>query len=425
LTGLSHITIRRFAGLTGVRGNRNLAGWIFGFALCAVPVSIALTEILLGGALAVRIHGLARSPVKVPVPRAFWFWVIWSGLEILSWLQSPEIRAGWGEIRHLLLLGSLFLLFPTLQKASDRVAVWRGILAAATLSSLFLIGKFLLRLAQHWGRLGASADPVVYLRNGGLLNHWMIYATVEILVFAALLEFGYWYPEQRRWWLPALAVNGLAIVLSLTRMLWICCLAILALNLIRRRSRFIWALPLLPIALFLLAPGVVRSRVTDSVRPDYYSNAERFQMLRVGWKMVADHPMTGVGPGRVEKLYTSYLSAVDPVPAYHGHLHNNIVELAAEFGLPVLLAAMLFVTVLFRDLLAQCRCAMDRDESFLCNTALLALAGFLLSGMFDYTYGHSLGLILLSFIVLTPLIPERENVEVKEMSCPGAEKRIR
>jgi O-antigen ligase len=160
-----------------------------------------------------------------------------------------------------------------------------------------------------------------------------------------------------------------------------------------------------PCVLFFVSPGAVRSRVIDSMRPDYYSNAERVQMLRVGWKMIGQHPFTGVGPGRIGELYTKYLSASDPVPAYYGHLHNNVVQLTAEFGLPVTIAALVFLVVLFHDLLALCRLAVDREQQFLCRTSLLALTGFTVAGFFDYTYGHSLGLILLCFAVLSPLTP--------------------
>jgi O-antigen ligase len=110
-----------------------------------------------------------------------------------------------------------------------------------------------------------------------------------------------------------------------------------------------------------------------------------------------------VGPGRVDELYRSYLSPGDAVPAYHGHLHNNLVQLAAEFGLPATCAALVFVSVLFYDLRRSCKGLLDRGHEFLCNTAVLGLIGFLVAGMCDYTYGHSLALILLSFVVLTPL----------------------
>jgi O-antigen ligase len=159
----------------------------------------------------------------------------------------------------------------------------------------------------------------------------------------------------------------------------------------------------MPVLAFVIAPQPVRYRAIESFQPDYYSNAERVQMLRVGWRMIREQPLFGVGPGRVDKLYTSYLAPGEPVPAYHGHLHNDAVHLAAQFGLPVLGASILFLAMLARDLLRAYQRASDRESRFLCSTALLGMAGFLLAGLTDYTYGHSLGLILFSFVSLAPL----------------------
>lgn len=380
---------------------REVDGFLFGLAVCAVPLSIAVAELLLASAILFRVIALVRRRAKLYVPRVFWFWLAWAALEIAIWLDTSSAPAGRGEMRHLLLIAALFLMVPTLNRVGDRLAAWYGIALAASLSSIVLIGTFAWKLVFYRGTL----PPIIYLRSGGLLHHWMVYSTVEVLVLAGLLELWHFFPEHHGWLSPVMVINGVAILLSLTRMLWICSLLLLAMHQVWRRSRWVWAVPAVPCLLFFVSPGAVRSRVMDSMRPDYYSNAERVQMLRVGWKMIRQNPLTGVGAGRIDELYTKYLSPSDPVPAYHGHLHNNLVQLAAEFGLPVTIAALFFVVVLFRDLRARCRLAIDREQQFLCRTSLLGLMGFAVAGLFDYTYGHSLGLILLFFVVLSPLTP--------------------
>jgi O-antigen ligase len=125
--------------------------------------------------------------------------------------------------------------------------------------------------------------------------------------------------------------------------------------------------------------------------------------------MIRQHPLEGVGPGRVEQLYPQYLRAGEPLPAYHGHLHNNVVQIAAQSGIPATAAAMLFAISLAWELWKRQRGASARSETFLCRAALLGLAGFTAAGMLDYTFGHSLGLILLCFATLTPLTPARES----------------
>jgi len=346
---------------------------------------------------------IGQRQATVRVPRVFWFWIVWAVLELIACALSPAPKAAWSEIRHLLLLAGLFFVMPSLDQPLLATAVWKGIFLTASLGSLFLIGDFIARWLYYRRELSVSADPALYLRSGGLLNNWMVYASVEVLVFAGLLAFSSSYPEQRRLWAPLLAVNGVAALFTLTRILWLCCFLLAAAQLIRRRSRWFWILPLLPFVIFLSAPAPIRSRLTQAMRPSYYSNAERLQMLKVGWKMVRDHPILGVGAGRVEQLYRSYLTSSDPVPAYYRHLHNNVAELTAEFGLPVTAAALVFVIALFAELRRRWKAAIRREDYFLCQTAILALCGFLVTGMVDYTYGHSLALILLAFAVLMPL----------------------
>ncbi|MGH9452908.1 MAG: O-antigen ligase family protein [Terriglobia bacterium] len=385
--------------------NRQFDGLALAVGLTFVPISIAVTETFLAVALLLRLMNVARHRASLRVPRIFWIWLIWVGMQLLSWSASPEPRAGWGEIRHSLLIGALFLIVPALQGAGQHVAVWQGIFLASTLGSIFLVSDFVSRLIYYRREISAADDPSLYLRSGGLLNHWMIFATIEILVFAALLAYSRLYPEEKRFWAPVLAINAVAIVVSLTRMLWICCFLLLVAELVWRRSKWAWSLTLLPLALYFVVPAAIRARVRVSVQPGYYSNAERIQMLGVGWEMIRAHPLSGIGPGRVGKLYRSFLSPADPIPAFYGHLHNNLVQIAAEFGLPVAAAGVFLAAALFNDIRKAWRSAVGRENQFLCSTALLGLSVFLVAGGVEYTYGHSLGLIMLSFVVLSPLNP--------------------
>ncbi len=372
-------------------------------AVAAVPISIAVAEIFLAVGIVARIVRLARGQIRLNLPRVFWYWLLWAGLEMSSLAFSPDPAAGWGELRRLFLIAGLFLVMPVFGRASRHLTAWKGVFLASALGALFLIGDFFARLIQYKQEIAAGGDVSLYVRTGGLLSHWMIFGTVEILVFAGLLSFWIHYPDERRRWWPVLALNTVAVILSLGRMVWICCFLVTGLGLAGRRSRWIWVLPVLPLAVYILAPAPVRARVKESMRPDYYSNAERVQMARTGWKMTADFPLTGVGPGRVGRLYRDYLSPDDPVPAYHGHLHNNLIQLAAQSGLPTAAAALLFTFLLFWDLVRALKGAACREAKFSCQAAFLALAGFLVAGLFDYTYGHSLSLILLAFAVLPVL----------------------
>ena len=389
--------------MTGIDRER----WPLILGLWFVPVSIAVSEFFLSIAALVQIVRLFRGRASPNFPRCLWFWLVWALMEVAVWRLSPDPAAGWSEIRHLLLLGVLFLALSAFDHSQQLLMAWKGVFVSATVSSAFLIGEFFYRLRLYKDEIAAGGDSNLYLRSGGLLHHWMVYGTVEISVVAGIIGFWLAYGSQRRRLAPIIAVNAVAIVLSLTRMTWLACLLLLGIALVWSRSNWIWALPLLPLVLYLVAPHAVRLRAANFVDPGYYSNAERVQMVEVGRKMVRDHPLTGTGPGRVEQLYRSYLKPGDPVPAYHGHLHNNAIQIAAQFGLPVSLAALLFVVFAFRDLIKARSQATNPDQRFLANTGVLAFIGFLFAGLFEYTYGHALGLIMIAFAVFPALLMPR------------------
>jgi O-antigen ligase len=391
--------------VTGVRRER----WPLILGLWAVPASIAVSEFLLSIAALVQLVGLLRRRVQLRLPRCLWFWLAWAVLQAILWLLSPEPALGWSEIRHQLLLAVVFLTLSGFDRPQELLVAWKGVFVVATVSSLYLIGEFFYRLGLYSDVIAAGGDAGFYLRSGGLLHHWMVYGTVEIVVVAGLISYWSTYRNQRRFILPLAAINAAGVLLSLTRMAWITCLLLVGINLVWRRSKWILALPLIPVVVYALAPDAVRARVATGTDPGYYANAERLQMLRVGWKMVTDRPLTGVGPGRVERLYESYLSPGETLPAYHGHLHNNLVQIAAQFGIVVVTAALIFVLFAFRDLIRARQMAGTPDSRFLSETAILAFTGFLFAGLFEYTYGHSLGLIMIAFGVVPAL--QSRNLE--------------
>ena len=215
-----------------LRPRRAVDRWTLILGFWSVPISIAVSESFLSLALGVRILRFIRGQVRVQLPMCFWFWLVWAGSAFVVWTQSPEPGLGWSEIRHMLLVAAVFFVLPALHGTSDRLRVWKGILVTSAVSSLFLIGEFVWRAFYYHREISAGGDVGFYLRSGGLLHHWMVYGTVEILVVAGLLSFWTVYREERQRWWPVFAITVAAIVLSLTRMMWLTCLLMLVINMI-------------------------------------------------------------------------------------------------------------------------------------------------------------------------------------------------
>ena len=84
-----------------------------------------------------------------------------------------------------------------------------------------------------------------------------------------------------------------------------------------------------------------------------------------------------------------------------GHLHNNILQIAAERGLLCLAAFLWFFVELYRSLLRQLKNS-DDDTRWVTLGAVAALTGFVISGLTEYNFGDSEVLVLLLFIVSIP-----------------------
>lgn len=122
--------------------------------------------------------------------------------------------------------------------------------------------------------------------------------------------------------------------------------------------------------------------------------------------MVADHPLTGVGPNMVERVYAQYR---DPtaVARINPHLHNVPVQIAAERGLPALGIWVWFVVTATWDALRTFRTSRHR---FLAATALAGIVGMLAAGLFEHNFGDSEFLMLFLVLLTLPFAADRTDL---------------
>ena len=138
--------------------------------------------------------------------------------------------------------------------------------------------------------------------------------------------------------------------------------------------------------------------------PNSETNRERPVMLEVGARMVADHPFFGVGPEMVYPRF-QYYHAIEPGRDAPPHLHNVPVQIAAERGLPAVVAWLWFVAVAGRSLVKQLNRGPARAVA---GAGLAAVVAMLAAGMFEYNFGDSeflmlfLGLITLPYAAARP-----------------------
>ena len=234
----------------------------------------------------------------------------------------------------------------------------------------------------------AGADNLDARVSGGL-SVYMTYAGL-LLVFVPLLGSRGLSGGRRisRVADAIVAAAGVfAIALTLTRSAYLGLAIGLLVVLLAARPRLALVAPF-GIALFVvIMPLAVRDRLMSATNSRDVTMNDRVAMWKAGATMIRERPLFGVGPGRVKALYPVYRVSgwVEPRP---GHLHNNVVMIAAETGIPSLLAYLWFVGAFFAAALRQVR-GLARGEPLRGVTlgAIGAMVSIFAAGMFEYNFG--------------------------------------
>ena len=261
------------------------------------------------------------------------------------------------------------------------------------------------------------------LRPQGALGMYMTFSGQLMLVACLATARVLFWPRDRVW--PALVLPAIVVALATTasRNAWVGACVGVGLLLLIRDFRLVGILPVVAAVFIALAPAQLTDRFyamfqithgrqeTATTVSSVQSNRDRVAMIKSGVRIIKDHPLTGVGPDMVMQVYPVYRDAA-AVNQLNPHLHNVPVQIAAERGLPALLAWLWFVVVLARDFLRQRRSAAI---TFLPNAALACLGAMVAAGMFEYNFGDSEFLMLFLVLMTLPYAALRgESTEATE-----------
>ena len=357
------------------------------FALvAALQVSIAAASLLLTATLGLWLALLVRRRERPRLPVFFRPLVAYTLLTMTAVTASVDPAASLSDAREVL----LFLVVPAVYRlARGRAAATVAgiIVSVGAVTAIYGIVQYGILEYDHLGR-----------RPQGSMGHYMTYSGLLMLVIGVAAARVLFDARNRAWAglvLPALVV---ALALTFTRSAWVgACLAV-GLLLVLKDLRLLAAVPVLAALFFTLAPAGITDRAYSMLDLQDPTNRDRFAMGRAGLRMVRDHPLTGVGPDMVQRLYPRYRDEA-AVNETTPHLHNVPLQIAAERGLPALGAWLWFVVAAARELAARFRRPHSRAAA---GAGLAALAGMLAAGMFEYNFGDSEFLMLLLVVLTLP-----------------------
>jgi len=195
--------------------------------------------------------------------------------------------------------------------------------------------------------------------------------------------------------MPALAV---AIALTFTRSAWVGVTVAVTLLLVMKNLKLLAILPVVAALFFVMAPERIASRFYSIFDLHDPTSRDRVAMLREGRAMIEDHPVTGVGPNMVQRLYAQYRDP-EAVEKVNPHLHNVPMQIAAERGLPALAVWLAFIVTLGVGLIRRLKVPEAR---FLAAAAISCIIAMLAAGQFEYNFGDSEFLMLFLVFMTLP-----------------------
>ena len=352
----------------------------------ALQFSIAAAQILLTLAVLCWVAQIVVRRERFEAPPFFWPLALYGLLTLVSAAFSSNPRASFVDSKQLV----LFLLVPlTYRFVSGTRGFTLMTVVVTCAAASAAIGIFQYGIL-HYDHLGQ--------RPQGTLSHWMTYSGLLMLVFATALARVLFGRGERTW--AALVIPALVVAVAITftrgAMIGVC--AAVAVLFALKDFR-LFAIAPVAVAIFVaIAPGQISERFASIFDRKNPTNMDRVAMLGEGERMIRAHPLTGVGPAMVQRLYTEYRGN-DAVNAINPHLHNVPLQIAAERGLPALAVWLWFIVALILDLWRR---FSRSDNRFLPAAAIACTASLLVAGLFEYNFGDSEVLMLFLIIVTLP-----------------------
>ncbi len=309
--------------------------------------------------------------------------------------ESETSLSGFGELFNLTAIPLGLLLVRGTRQT-------RRLVDFLILTSVMIAGHGLL---QYWVSQGDMAH-----RIRGPLSHYMTFAGILMIANLLLMARILHHPASRRqqlWHALGLVIINGALLASYTRSAWIGMAvgAAILLLLSAQRRRVVLVATVVFAAALLLAP--VRQRVSSIADLNDPSNYDRICMAKAGLMMIAERPLFGIGPNLVDERYPIYRHPSAPrywVP----HLHNSFIQIAAERGLPELLAygllMLLSLTAAWKRYRHEGRQHSHRADLLL--SSLAGLIAFNVAGLFEHNWGDTEVQRLALFLLIIPFISD-------------------
>jgi len=359
----------------------------------ALQVSIAAADILLTIVVLLWLVIVVRNRERVEVPAMFWPLAVYGVATLIAAVFAVDPLVSLLRCKQLVLYVIVPLTYRLLRGRRAALAT-DVIITVGALSATYGIVQYLILNYDNLGR-----------RPQGTLGLYMTYSGLLMLVACAAVSRVIFARQHRAWAALVLPALLLALTFTFTRSAWIGACVGIGILFLLRDFRLLGLLPIVLGGFLLFAPPALTARLYSTFSLSDPSNRDRVAMMKSGWHIIKDDPLTGVGPNMIMQVYPHYRDKT-AVNELTPHLHNVPLQIAAERGVPALIVWIWFIAVLVRDFWRR------RHSLYpsLSNTGLAVIGAMLAAGLFEYNFGDSEFLMLFLVLVTLPYAAEREPV---------------
>jgi len=396
-----------------------LAALVIGMAVSISLAQIALTALFVWVLLARR--GGVVGPLRWPLLPPIVAFAVWSAVAALvsEWPRESVLA-----LKSLLTLGMIFVVANALPNAAAvrRFATW----LVLALAGAAVIG--LVQVASCSGP--AAADPGIPLigklfrkctRARAFYSIYMTLAGVLAMMLVGALPRLVRLGADARWLGPAWIVSAAALALTYVRGAWVgfAIGAVTAAAGLGRRGIVAVVAMLVFVGVLVAALPGVRARVETIPDPTNATSRDRLVMLGVGLQLAGDHPLAGIGPGGVKRVYPGVVPP-EGLRRSTSHLHNTPLQIAAERGLVGLAAWLWLFVAFFRRagvILVRLPAGAAGDRALVLGS-LAAIVTFLVAGLFEYSFGDTEVLMVALAMMALPFALAEDRVTTGRCPTP-------
>jgi len=351
-------------------------------------VSISLSQIFLTLSLIFWVIMLIREKQKFIFPSFFWPLLVYIALSLISSFLSVNPEMSLKDSRELL----LFLIVPIIYTGflEEKILLKANLvlLASAYLSCLYSLFIFFFKSPPS-GRIS------------GFMGNPMTQAGLLLLFSCMALSFFILYRERIRYlWGLGFLLSLVALILTQTRSAWLGLIIGAAIILFLYKPKSLIIVPFAVGLLYLVSPQPIKRRALSTFSLKGY-NKLRIEYMKAGIKIIGDFPLFGTGPDTVDMVFQDSKYGLSEEAKNNVHLHNNIIQIGAERGIPTLLAWLVFMVWLFISLF---RLLKNKDPTLytLSVAALAALFALFTAGLFEYNFADSEITALFLYLITIP-----------------------